>query len=1008
MVDMTKTEEVSGLSIDWEFKEGLYRFKVEGSLDGQSWSMLSDQAAEPGSHDGPVAIPRSKIRFLRITIVGARKPDSYAWASIRRVGITVVQDGKEVAWTPRLPPIAPTNNDFAQPNLNDKNWATIPVPANWEMEGFSRPTYNNPDNAVGLYRRWVEIPKSFAGRRVLWHFDGVTDGAEVFINGQAVGYHESGFTAFDVDVTKALKPGQRNLLALRVSKRTPSVDLDTGDYWCLGGVYRENYLVALPTTHVSDITVVTDLDAKYQNANLKATVQVSGAPGSTVALNGTLMQSDGAKVPGVTLQGTAKIDANGTASVNIQSSVPSPKLWSAEKPNLYYLALTLSNGGKVSERVQQRFGFREIEIRSGVLLWNGVPIKCTGTCRHEEWAAYGHALGEAQWQRDLELMKGCNINAVRTSHYNHAERFLELCDEMGIYVLDEVPGCWDDPSNLALQPAFVQRTRETLARDKNKPCVLAWSLGNESGYGPNNQAMLDFAKANDPTRPAFISQCGPWNNAKIDFADYHYPSINDVKGIASDKLRATTPAVFTEQPHIFYVGDGLTYDYGEKDLWGQALASNWSIVWPTDSILGSFIWEWQDQGIADKFPDKQGVGADGLRDNNVKGIVDGYRNVKPEYWNIKMVYSPVTTSAREVAPLNGNCTVPLQNRYSFTNLSELTCRWQAFSGNKMLKEGTTRVECAPRQTTNAVFPATSGMDTLRLEFIHPDGRSIYAARLHVAGAPLPAPPAPLIADGGVKLNDGPQQLRINVANTQLILDKNTGTIASWKKGDKNIVTGGPLLNLGEGRANHGDHGAKGFVESKAPPQVKNVIVTSVLNGDVAHVEIVGEVFLVESADSKGQLSYTLDIHPNAQIDVNWKLNWTAEDANAWELGLKLSLPSAMNRMTWSREGFWTEYPANHIGATQGTATSADLTFRSTKRDAHWMLLSGTAGNGLAVLSSEAPLHVRAQTNKEATTAFLSSAVAPPYDFSTWLLPDLLIHLKKGQSVTGSFRLRVTD
>ncbi len=172
---------------------------------------------------------------------------------------------------------------FAAPDASDADWKNIPVPANWEIEGFSTLTYQErtgrPSTDIGLYRRLVDIPASFAGQRVLWHFDGAYDGAEVFVNGQRCGYHESGFTAFDIDVTKALKPGQRNLMAVRLYKNTPSASLDHGDFWCLGGIYRETYLVALPPLHVDDVTVVTELDAQYKDALLKSTVRVAGPAG---------------------------------------------------------------------------------------------------------------------------------------------------------------------------------------------------------------------------------------------------------------------------------------------------------------------------------------------------------------------------------------------------------------------------------------------------------------------------------------------------------------------------------------------------------------------------------------------------------------------------------------------------------------------------------------------------------------------------------------------------------
>jgi len=328
-----------------------------------------------------------------------------------------------------LPPDAAIP-DFATPAANDAGWKDIPVPANWEVEGFSIPTYQERDKIqsddIGLYRRWVKVPASFAKHRVLWHFDGVYDGAEVFVNGQRAGYHESGFTAFDLDVTKALKPGQRNLMAVRVYKKTSSGSLDKGDFWCLGGIYRENYLVALPPLHVDDVTVVTGLDAQYKDATLKSTVRVTGPPGAHFSLTGELYSLDGAKVSLTAMRQAADIGADGFATVVLTAPVVAPKLWSAEKPNLYYVFYSLSDGKRAVERVQDRIGFRKVEIKGGIFMVNGVPVKLTGTNRHEEFLNLGHALDEKSWKTDIALLKGANINAVRTSHYNHAARFLEL------------------------------------------------------------------------------------------------------------------------------------------------------------------------------------------------------------------------------------------------------------------------------------------------------------------------------------------------------------------------------------------------------------------------------------------------------------------------------------------------------------------------------------------------------------------------------------------------------
>jgi beta-galactosidase len=628
--------------------------------------------------------------------------------------------------------------DFVAPDASDaatNGWTNILVPANWEIEGFSIPTYQertrNQSTDIGLYRRLVDVPASFAGQTVLWHFDGAYDGAEVFVNGQRCGYHESGFTAFNIDVTKALKPGQRNLMAVRLYKNTSSASLDHGDFWCLGGIYRETYLVALPPLHVDDVTVVTDLDAQYKDATLKSTVRVIGTAGAHFVLTCDLYSLDGTKVATPAMSQAGDIGADGSATVALSAPVTAPKLWNAEKPNLYYVFYRLSDGNQTVERVQDRIGFRKVELKTGIVQVNGVPIKFTGTCRHEEFSPYGHALTEQCWQTDITLLKDCNINAIRTSHYNHAERFLELCDEAGFYILDEIPSCWvaTEINNADRTWAYTFRSMETLNRDKNRACVVAWSCGNESGYGVNNQAEFDYAKAHDPTRLALISQANLDRNPRSDFEDYHIyptPTLEGRQGLntlLASPNRSKAPVILTE--------------YGAGN--DQQLNTTWNAIWSNDSLVGAFIWEWQAQGMYDKFPERWSVPSPGARNNPTNGYrasggngpVTADRQLTPMFYRLKAAHSPIHAAATDVAPADGKFVVPLQNRYSFTDLSELTCHWQALAGEKVLASGESHIAAKPRSSVDASFPATAGMDTLRLEFIHPDGRSVYATSLHI-------------------------------------------------------------------------------------------------------------------------------------------------------------------------------------------------------------------------------------------------------------------------------------
>jgi beta-galactosidase/beta-glucuronidase len=909
--------------------------------------------------------------------------------------------------------------DFAATTASDAGWTNILVPANWEIEGFSIPTYQErpvpTSHDIGLYRRWVTVPANFAGQTVLWHFDGAYDGAEVFVNGQRCGYHESGFTAFDIDVTKALKPGQPNLMAVRLYKDTSSATLDHGDFWCLGGIYRETYLVALPPLHVDDVTVVTDLDDQYKNATLKSTVRVAGPAGAPFALTCELYSMDGAKVATPAISYGAFIGADGIATVSFSAPVSAPKLWSAEKPNLYYVLYRLSDGSQTVERVQDRIGFRKVELKTGVFTVNGVPVKMTGTCRHEEFSPYGHALTEECWKTDIALMKACNINTIRTSHYNHAARFLELCDEAGFYVLDEIPSCWvsNEINNTNRTWAYVFRSMETLNRDKNRACVVAWSCGNESGYGVNNQAEFDYAKAHDPTRLALISQQNLDKNPKTDFEDYHLypiPSPQQLRTMIASPNRLKAPIILTE--------------YGAGSA--AELANTWNIIWSTDAIVGATIWEWQAQGMYDKFPERWSVPSPGARnDPNTgyrasggNGPVTADRQITPLYWNMKMSHSPVSTTNREIDPASGHCVVPLQNRYSFTDLAELTCHWQAMAGEKVLASGDSHIEAKPRSSVNASFPATAGMDTLRLEFFHPDGRSVYVTRLHTKACQGPAAPAALAAAGPVRLSDADQSVTVQTAGTQLVLDKRTGQITSWRAGGQDIVLGGPILNLGEapagarrgggGGGGGGGAGGRGrggptFVSSAQAPQYSNTVVTANMDGPNAKIAVTADVYLAETNELKGQLTYTLDIGPDAQASLTWNLAWKAADVSAREAGLKFLLPATTDRMSWYSDSVWTEYPAGHVDGPQGSATSREATFSSVRNGVHWLSLSGAGNNGLVALAAGQTLYTHGRVDNNGVTLFLSSAIP-----STSGGPGNDIRLTQAAPLAGAFRLRVAS
>jgi len=478
------------------------------------------------------------------------------------------------------------------------DWHDMNVPSNWEMAGYSPATYWNPDKASAEFRRTFTVPASWEGRLIKINFYGVQNGAEVWVNGQPVSvtepswgranYHESGWTAWQADITPVAKFGENNLLAIRVTKLTKSAPLDSGDYYFLGGVYRPVTLFSVPATHISDLTITTHL-LPGNKAQVKVVAAVAGSDLSSISI----------KLEGQ--DAVAAVVKDGSAELT--QIVSRPKLWSAEYPNLYGLDVALKDaGGKAVESLTRRVGIREVTIKNGILLVNGQIVKLAGICRHDVSATEGCAVWPDLWRKDLTLMKAANINSVRTSHYPYGTGFYDMCDEMGFYVIDELPYCWCPTDTDDLTPAYAQRARETIARDKNHACVIIWGIGNENKPGKNLQVVADIVKGLDTTRPRLVSEM-PADKYGVELDDAHYTPPEDIAKAANDKKRrAVWPKIYTENPNVWDVRFGA--DYGCLEAWGEVIKRTWDVVWKSDGIPGSYLWEWQDRAVADLCPTK--------------------------------------------------------------------------------------------------------------------------------------------------------------------------------------------------------------------------------------------------------------------------------------------------------------------------------------------------------------------------------------------------------------------
>lgn len=866
------------------------------------------------------------------------------------------------------------------------DWHDITVPGNWEIAGFSPVTYGQPGGASGFYRLQFDVPKGWSDRRVMLNCDGVQCGAQFWLNGQPVNvdesswsranYHEGGTTAFQVDLTPAVKFGQKNLLALRVTKNTRSVDMDIGDSFFLGGIHRAVTLFAVPKTYFNDITVRTG-DANADHADVRIMIDVANCEPGTK--------------PSVQLQDQPAVDVAPDAKghCEITLGVANPRLWSAEFPELYTLSVDLKTaGGEMIEHTSQRIGIRNITIKDGVFLVNGTPVKLAGMCRHEIYPTLGTAINEAVWRKDLELMKAANVNAIRTSHYPYGAGFYDLCDSMGFYVLDEIPCCSTNMANRELTPAMEQRTRETIRRDKNHPCVVIWGIGNENTRGINNQVAADLLKTLDPTRPRLTS----WFSADeghVDLDDAHYRDVPAIARAEHDPRRAKWPMIYSENPNMWDVQCGA--DFGSLDRWGEMIERTWREIWQDQHIVGSFLWEWQDRVVIDQCPTKL-YGFDpvtGVDYIKLKGLVDGWRNPRPDYYHVKMAYAPIRLedsiqmSADEVR-------VEASNRYSFTDLSTLMLHWKLLRENQTIGTGTAHVPLAPRSSgiirLNLPGELLSKADTLETAVDHPGGWNVATYRYALKSTSNTPPQIKPVSE-------------LMFPHFNLVTFTNVPDRMGWHTTQR---TSALLQNISLCLANENDW-------KHIEPQ--DLWTTPVENVRSIEAEVAMESDPIASVGSL-RVARVGD-------EFRYTLNWWGKRSDVQELGWIFESPGQCSRFSWDRKSLWSYYPDTHIGRPHGTATpdSAGTSlikmtrpdlfdFNSTKYDCNWASLTDSQSRGLCVhFAPDERHHVRAELGANGTYRLVvNRQCSPPRDYSSSVVPDLYLMLNENQQVTGRFFL----
>lgn len=617
--------------------------------------------------------------------------------------------------------IADAPQDFYREDYDVSDWADMPVPGNWEFNGFGIPVYvasnfgfraphfeiDPEDSPVGSYRHTFDIPDEWDGRRVFLHFEGGTTAMYVWINGQKAGYTENAKSPAEFDITPYIRRG-RNTIACQVYKYADASYLEDQDFWRLGGINRDVYLYSTAQTRIYDYFSHADLDKDYRHGIFSAGVVLKNYKDSdeqqSVAID--IIDNNGKKVLSKTQK--VNIPAGDTTGVSVSGRVTSPLKWTAETPNLYTLLITLKDGnGQVVEATSHKIGFRKIEIKDARVFLNGKKIWFKGVNLHEFNTKTGAVVTETEMMRNIQLMKELNINAVRTSHYPQKPLWYKLCDKYGIYLIDEANleshgvrhlGAGMISNLPEWREAHIERIVSVVERDKNHPSVLMWSLGNESGNGEAFHVNYEWAKQRDKSRPTVYEPARNASNSDVTFP--MYPSYESMLRDAAQEL--PRPYIMCEYAHAMGNSMGNMQEY-------------WDVMRSSKNMQGGFIWEWYNHGFTAH--DEQGrfywaYGGDlgsymKMNSDNfcMDGIISPDQQYVPHTYVVKQVYQNIWAEATN--PAAGVLT--LVNDFVYTDITpeNYEFKWVLLKNGKPAGEGTfhTTVPAASRKNVKIALPA---------------------------------------------------------------------------------------------------------------------------------------------------------------------------------------------------------------------------------------------------------------------------------------------------------------
>ncbi|MFY9152842.1 MAG: glycoside hydrolase family 2 TIM barrel-domain containing protein [Prolixibacteraceae bacterium] len=850
--------------------------------------------------------------------------------------------------------------DFFSENYSTKEWDNIVVPGNWELQGFGTPIYTNitypfkmdepqvtsepPEfytayknrNPVGSYCTTFSIPEFWNNKQVFINFGGVSSAMYVWVNGKKVGYSQGSMTPAEFDLTKYIRKGE-NKLAVEVYRWCDGSYLEDQDMWRLSGIFRDVDLLARPKAFIRDFSVHAEPDNSFTNATVNIKLNINNRSnqnreGLKVEASILGYSADDALLDIQLTKNVEGLKAQSENVLELSASLKNPRLWSAEIPHLYQLQLKLKNSGdEVLETLNWKFGVRKIEVKGEIFYVNGKAVKLKGVNRHEHHPRTGKYIDRQTVIRDIELLKQANINMVRTSHYPNDPSFYELCDEYGLYVMDEANqeshgygiGNTIVGDNPEWKKAHVSRAVSMVERDKNHACVIMWSLGNEGGKGRNFQAMADTVKKLDPTRLVFCD------------SDRDVSAIYDDGYLHPDKLVALAeqitdkPVFMREYAHAMGNSEGNLQEY-------------WDIIYADSSIVGAAIWDWMDQGIAKKMDGSPlrydnnpadlrlkddefwAYGGDfGDQPNDgafcINGLIGPDRVPHPHYYQVQKVYQYIDFELESTKPFK----VKVVNRYDFTSTDKFDLVFEILSNGKIV--GTGLLNCPP------VVPGSSREAVVDIPGNYEDGNEETILNLYarLKNSTLWAAPGFTVAREQFVLKElTPQKIKLsgnepsaNITESEVIIEagdsrfnfvKTNGALSSWKVSGKELLKGSlePYFwkPANDNQKRNGYDKRLGKWKNAAETRKVEDVQVQKLQG----LAIVTFAMKLPEIGASYKLIYTINGDGKLQVEAVY-----TPEADAIPLmpkfGMRMRLPSDYNKIDWYGRGPYENYPDRKTG-----------------------------------------------------------------------------------------------